>query len=65
MSSAVFEDSSDTWHMDDGTTEELKPIILPTKDSFSRKVGYIKRVEWEECYKISLTVKRFALEDFA
>lgn len=47
------------------TTEELKQIIVSTKDIFLGKVGYIKQVEWEEMiFKIPLTVKRFATEDF-
>lgn len=51
--------------VDEGTTEEPKPRFLSTKDIFSWKVGYIKRVEWEEkIYKIPLAVKRFATEDF-
>lgn len=49
----------------EGTTKKLKPIIVSTKDIFSWKVGYIKQVEWEETlFKIPLTVKRFATEDF-
>lgn len=46
------------------TPEELTPIIVSTKDIFSWKVG-LKQVEWEETiFKIPLTVKRFATEDF-